>query len=65
MLEQRETGQIPSIKKGSINTRDFILSKMNSNGISSIDEKMKGSRFNFGQNQNQEEQKISSYQTYS
>lgn len=38
---------------------------MNYNGINSIDEKMKGSRFNFGQNQFQEEQKISNYQSYS
>ena len=64
VLEQREAGQLPD-KKGSINnTRDFILAKMNYNGISSVDERLKGSRFNFNHQEEYMKQKYSNYQQY-
>ena len=48
VLEQREsTSQLPLKKESYKTTRDFIFANMKNNGISSVDEKLKVSRFNF------------------
>jgi hypothetical protein len=48
VLEQRESnGQLPLKKESYKTTRDFTFANMMKNGMSSIDEKLKVSRFNF------------------
>ena len=55
VLEQRESNAQMALKKESYKTtRDFIFANMMNNGMSSMDEKLKVSRFNF---QNNEESK--------
>jgi len=48
VLEKRESNvQLPLKKESYKTTRDFIFANMMNNGMSSIDEKLKVSRFNF------------------